>query len=253
MPASYVIRLDDISRDMNYENFSKMRDLLSRHGVRPLMGVIPCNKDKKIAAAAVPHTEEQFWDLMRQMQALGWEVALHGYDHIYTTKKRGLFSINRYSEFAGVPYPVQLQKIQDGLAVLRAQNITPVAFMAPAHTLDRNTLRALRSCGLCALTDGCGIWPYTIHGLRALPQRSPGPYVAKKGVHTFCFHINHWEDAQFDKLDAYLQAHASACIPFTEALKLPARPLSNRLHAASFRFSRALTHNEKLRRILGKS
>ena len=47
---TFVFRLDDISWDMNARNFARIRDLFVRYGIRPLIGVIPFNRDEKLMA-----------------------------------------------------------------------------------------------------------------------------------------------------------------------------------------------------------
>ena len=41
----YIFRLDDISWDMNYENFKRIKQLFTDYGIKPIIGVIPKNED----------------------------------------------------------------------------------------------------------------------------------------------------------------------------------------------------------------
>ena len=48
MGRKVIFRMDDICPDMNYEKFARARDMFIRYHVRPLLGVIPDNKDLKL-------------------------------------------------------------------------------------------------------------------------------------------------------------------------------------------------------------
>lgn len=44
-----AIRMDDITADMNWKNFLALKELFDRHGICPLIGVVPDNRDEKSA------------------------------------------------------------------------------------------------------------------------------------------------------------------------------------------------------------
>ena len=46
---------------------------------------------------------EDFWEYLGKLRGQGWVIAQHGQYHRYTTQK-GMLSLNRFSEYAGVPY-----------------------------------------------------------------------------------------------------------------------------------------------------
>ena len=41
-----AIRMDDITADMNWKNFLALKELFDRHGICPLVGVVPDNRDE---------------------------------------------------------------------------------------------------------------------------------------------------------------------------------------------------------------
>ena len=43
-----TIRMDDITPDMDFEKFTRFKTILDKHGIKPLIGVVPDNKDKKL-------------------------------------------------------------------------------------------------------------------------------------------------------------------------------------------------------------
>ena len=44
----YLLRLDDASEYMNIKKWQEMESLLDRHGIRPIVGVIPHNLDPSL-------------------------------------------------------------------------------------------------------------------------------------------------------------------------------------------------------------
>ncbi len=203
MKKKYIIRLDDISPYMNYQNFARARNLFVQYGVQPLIGIIPANHDLKLMAAS-DHgiSEEAFWKEMKYLQKeKGWSIAQHGYDHVYVTQDSGIFSVSEKSEFAGLPYDKQLEKIQSGKAILERNGLTVDCFMAPSHSLDRLTLRALRECDISVVTDGQRYYPYQKHGVVFVPQLHSWINRRGFGYDTVCFHINSWTDRNFDSLE----------------------------------------------------
>ena len=43
-----AVRLDDITPDMDWERFLAVKKLLDRYKIKPLIGVIPDNRDENI-------------------------------------------------------------------------------------------------------------------------------------------------------------------------------------------------------------
>ena len=130
------LRIDDASEYMNIERWEKMEKILDRYNVKPLFGIIPFNQDPDLLKYG---KVEGFWDLVASWERKGWVPALHGYTHVFETECGGINPINRKSEFAGVPYERQLQKIRDGVAILKEHGIEPKVFFAPAIPTDTIT------------------------------------------------------------------------------------------------------------------
>ena len=150
------------------------------------------------------------------MQDSGWCIALHGYQHVYTTSKGGLFPLNCFSEFAGIPLSHQRMMIQEGTEILKQHGISTDIFMAPAHSYDRNTLKALKEFGYKKITDGFGKRPYRWHGLTFYPiscmlSRS---FKKKKGITTMVVHTNEIDDAGMKILEELLQSHRDSLISY---------------------------------------
>lgn len=218
-----LFRVDDISWDMNYENFSRIRDLFFQYDVRPIIGVIPHNEDPKLKEQAGEHgiAQERFWEEMRSLQRdHGWAIALHGYSHVYVTDDCGMFKVKPRSEFAGLPYAQQEEKIRKGKAILEENGLFVDAFMAPGHSLDWNTVKALKENGITVITDGLTAYPYQKNGVLFVPQVLSWPRGELCGIATACLHINTWEDPLFLSLEKHLQASGDMCGTFQDAVSL---------------------------------
>lgn len=173
-----AIRLDDISIDMNWEKFYRFKELLDEYEIKPLIGVIPDNKDqmlKDFREESKVSFEGDFWAYIRELKDSGWCVAMHGLNHVYTTTKGGLFPLNKFSEFSGLSYEEQYEMLSYGKEILLSNGIETDIFMAPAHNYDGNTLKALKELGFSKVTDGFGSRPYEYKGINFYPisfQRS---------------------------------------------------------------------------------
>ncbi len=217
----YCFRIDDISWDMNYKNFERIRDLLFKYDIRPVIGVIPNNKDEKLRTQSQGNgiSEEKLWDEVKMLQKeKGWSIALHGYEHRYVNNESGMFNVNKQSEFAGLSYEEQYEKIQNGLDIFSKHNIIADAFMAPGHSLDFNTVKVLHDCEINVITDGKKALPYCKNGILFIPQINPWPWLGMWGMDTACFHVNLWNDALFERLEKYIKNHRKNIVNFDQVV-----------------------------------
>lgn len=219
--AKYIFRLDDVSWDMNYENFERVKKLFIKYGIRPLIGIIPWNEDEKLKRQTGERrlSEAEFWSIISDLvQNRKWDVALHGYNHVYLNNNSGILGINNRSEFAGVSYECQSERIEKGKKILEDHSIDIAAFMAPAHSFDTNTLRALRANGIAVITDGIASWPYYMQGVLFVPAQWAIPFKKWMGYHTFCLHVNGWGEKHFMRLEKFLMKRKDDCISFSEVV-----------------------------------
>lgn len=217
-----AIRMDDITPDMDWSCFDRFKELLDVYGVAPLIGVVPVNRDPNLMREKA---REEFWEQLKELTKNGWVIAQHGYDHVYTTKKGGLFPLNLFSEYAGLSYKEQAEKIAAGKKELESRGIHTDIFMAPAHTFDHNTLKALKDCGFHYLTDGFAKAPYEREGLCFLPisSRKKDCFKAKDGYTTLVVHVNGMKDQEFKWYERMLAEHREKFISYGEFLSAPAR------------------------------
>lgn len=238
-----AVRLDDITPDMDWERFLKCKAILDRYQVKPLIGVVPDNRDdmlkgktkesRALAKEAMPGGEKDFGAYVQQLQKEGWAVSMHGYRHIYSTKKGGLFPLNDFSEFAGIPYEEQKRMLSEGRRILKEKGIGTEMFMAPAHSYDRNTLRALKETGFTALTDGFGSRPYRYRGLTFYPIsfHLSRTLKKKKGFSTMVIHTQTATDADLERYERWFSNPDIAWISWQEYIEQApaARHLPGRL------------------------
>lgn len=184
----YILRLDDACPTIDPFKWQLAEDLLDRCNIKPIICIVPQNEDPQLKHY---NYDPHFWDKAKKWQEKGWYIALHGFSHTYISKKRGLVPINPFSEFAGVDLAVQQKKIKEGYQILSSHGIKPTMWCAPAHSFDRNTLRALRDfTDIRIVTDGIAYFPYCKYGFLWLPQQLWDFELRKQGIWTICLHID---------------------------------------------------------------
>ena len=194
------IRMDDIVPGMDQEKFLRFYALLAEYGVRPLLGIVPENRDGKLVRGNKQETET-FFAQVRKWQEDGAILAMHGLYHLYTTEEGGLFPLNHKSEFAGLPYEKQKEMIAEGKRILQEYGIETDFFMAPSHSYDRSTLQALKDNGFRRVTDGFG----------TKLKKEGGAEV------TFVVHANSLEEADFAFYERALRS--GKIVSYSELLK----------------------------------
>ena len=212
-----AVRLDDITPDMDWDKFYEFKDILDTYGIRPLIGVVPENQDENLA---INPCRDGFWDYIKELQNQDWIVAMHGVNHVYDSNKGGSFPLNHFSEFAGHPLEVQMEKIKRGKAILQEKGIETDFFMTPAHTYDKNTLKALAANGFKKVTDGFGEYPYEWMGLTFYPIsfRMSDSLKKDSGYTTMVVHTNTIDDMEYYK--KMFAKHREQFISYSEYMKI---------------------------------
>lgn len=213
------IRMDDITPDMDWAKFLRFKELCDLYQVKPLIGVVPENQD---AMLHIDEERDDFWECLLQLEKEGWVIAQHGYTHIYSTKKKGCFPLNAISEYAGKPYEEQLANLKKGKQILESHGIYTDIFMAPAHSYDKNTLKALKEVGFSKLTDGFGDRPYEWKGLTFYPIsfKQSNSLKQERGYTTFVIHANTMNDKDFERYEKLFAEHKDKLISYQDYLKV---------------------------------
>lgn len=192
--SKFILRFDDITPGMDWSKFLRIKKVAEECGVKSVLGVVPDNRDPKLSVNQNMQDSE-FFRTIKQYAENGDAIAQHGTYHRYTAKGTNILGISEWSEFAGHNYEQQLKKLQIGKNILKENSVWQPYFMAPSHSFDRNTLKALRHLGFQAITDGYGLYPYSIEDIILVPQLLGKPIkLLPFGIQTICLHTNSIND-----------------------------------------------------------
>lgn len=210
--SKYILRLDDACEKMDIEKWDRMEQLLDKYAVKPLVGVIPHCEDPMMDDYPV---DSNFWSKVNNWISKDWSIAMHGYNHVYSTDCGGINPINKRSEFAGEPLEVQKEKIRKGISIMREHGINPKIFFAPSHTFDKNTLLALKAeSDINIISDTIANDVYYQDDFQFVPQQSGRVRKLPFKVVTFCYHPNMMKTADFVYLEQFLEKNAALFIKF---------------------------------------
>lgn len=213
MNARYLVRFDDICPTMNWETWAAIEKILNEFMIKPILAVVPDNQDPHLQVAPA---HPQFWRQVRCWQSQGWTIGLHGYQHRYVTTAAGIIGLNPYSEFAGLPFTEQETKLQKGLEIFHREGVRAEVWIAPAHSFDITTVRALRDCGVHFINDGFGVFPRNANGMLWLPQQLWDFRAMPFGVWTVCFHHNEWTPEEILKFRHNIRQYHDFIANFNE-------------------------------------
>lgn len=197
MSAQYLVRFDDVCSTMNWNIWEQVEEALVGAGIKPILAIVPDNQDPKLSAAQ-PNTT--FWERVRVWQGRGWSIGLHGYQHLHLSSDGGILKLNSWGEFSGLPFEEQKSRLQRARDILEGEGVHPDLWIAPGHSFDANTLRALEEIGIQYLSDGFSLYPYQdSSGMMWVPQQLWHFRRMPFGVWTVCLHVNSWRAAEVDR------------------------------------------------------
>lgn len=209
--SKYILRLDDASDYMDLDQWNRMATLLNEYNIKPMIGIIPQNRDESLVNAYSRNPD--FWAWVKLRMNDGWSIAMHGFEHCFVTQNGGIHPVNLYSEFAGLSYEEQCEKIKRGYSILEEHGIYPNIFFAPAHTFDNNTLRAIKNwTPIRIISDTIAYDVYKDGEFFFIPQQSGKARSLPFPLVTFCYHPNTMTDRSFEELQGFLARYASRFI-----------------------------------------
>ncbi|WP_350562222.1 DUF2334 domain-containing protein [Psychrobacter sp. CAL346-MNA-CIBAN-0220] len=219
--SKYLMRFDDITADMDWDKFLSIKKVLEKYNIYSVLGVVPNNEDP-VLKIKPSLSEEQFFLKVKEYKEYGDTIAQHGTHHtLQKTKSFGLLDIGVWSEFSERSYDEQLSNLSIGKKILEKYEVWQPYFMAPYHTFDINTLKALKSLDFKAITDGYGFYPYQVEGITFVPQLVTNPVrLIPFGIQTFCIHTNNMDQASLDSLISFINKNHNSFISFEEALDI---------------------------------
>ncbi len=211
-----VIRFDDIAPNMNWEMMDKCETILNKFNIKPVLGVIPNNKDEELLN--YPEREE-FWDTVKKWELDNWTIAMHGYTHVYDkeTNKMDFFGYGGRSEFCGHSLVEQNSRLKKGLQIFRENNIKIKTFFSPNHTYDTNTFEALINNNIYQVIDGYGLSPYEYKNIRFMPQLFYKLLMFPYGIQSTQIHLNYWKNEDFEHFKKFIEKNYRKIISLDEA------------------------------------
>ena len=216
--TKFLIRLDDISENMEWKLMDKAEILFDKFGIKPVLGVVPNNKDPELLS--YPKKNINFWDQVRKWKEKGWEIGMHGTNHVYDKfcTKSDYLAHGGNSEFCGHPFNNQLKKIKAGLDKFKKEKVFIRTFFAPNHTFDNNTLLALKECGINEVLDGYGLMPYQENKISFIPQLFYKITKLPFGIQAFQIHLNYFSKQDFENFENFIKKNSKDIINYDQAL-----------------------------------
>lgn len=210
----YIIRLDDASEIMNKEGWTKIEEILDTYNIKPIVGVIPNNKNDLFNELFKWQEDPKFWKKARGWQSKGWTIAQHGFDHVYRDNE-GI-----HSEFSGLSLDKQKHILKKGYDILLSHDIKPTCFFAPGHAFDRNTVKACVELNYFDfISDGYSLYPYKENDVLFIPSIFDTPHkILPFGVYTFVLHPNFMTDYDFEYVREFIKNNVQYFKPVNQIL-----------------------------------
>lgn len=217
--TKYILRFDDICPTMNWQVWNQIESLLDKYSIKPLLAIIPDCQDETMRFETA---DMQFWTKVRGWQAKGYDIALHGYSHVYTNKKSGIVGITRQSEFVGLDEEKQTEKIVGGLKILDKNGIKTDVWVAPSHSFDYTTIKVLKANGINLISDGFGESLFKFRGMTWVPCQiwSRVLPMDRAGVYTVCYHHSTWTENDLKNFEYDLMHFHKYITSFTNVVQI---------------------------------
>jgi len=214
-----LIRIDDIAENMNWDIMKKSELLFEKYSIKPVLGVVPNNQDNEFLEFP---KKDDFWEQVRIWRNKGWEIAMHGYTHVYDKickKSEDYFNYGGGSEFTGHPLEMQTLRIKKGLKKFEDEKIKIRTFFAPNQTYDKNTFIALKNCGIHEVIDGYGLMPYTQNNMKFIPQLFNKVILLPFGIQSTKLHLNLWKQEDYEEFEKFIAKNSNKIITYDQALQ----------------------------------
>ena len=211
-----ILRLDDITESSDWSYLSQVEKVLDKYNIKPLIGVVPINGDKKIIANNNHISRNMFFSKVKKMQEKGYTIAMHGvYHSLKNTSEKSIVDINSYGELTDLCYQDKYSQLNLGLKTLNDRKITTNVYMPPAHWIDKDTIDILKKNGFKYVTDGLFAYPRKIDEMWFIPQQMWRVRRVKiPGIFTICLHINNETQASINNLIDFLEENHNDFVDF---------------------------------------
>jgi len=221
----YIFRLDDITPKANWKNIEKIEKIFDKYWSKPIIWVVPNNKDPYLNRFK---ENNDFWEKIKKLEKKWWIIAQHWYEHIDITSESGILWINNRSEFVWLSFKKQLDRLQKWKNILENKLWIKIKwFMAPDHSFDKNTIKALKKLNFEYITDWLALYPFTFFWLKFLPQQlwsfRNNLYWIKSWYATICLHldeINSNDEKFFGKVENFIRKNKENILSWNQIEKL---------------------------------
>lgn len=231
-----IFRLDDIAPNMKWDYLMRAKKLFDFYNIKPIIGVIPKNEDSTLKK--YPKCNFDFWNKIKELQNEGWEISMHGYEHLYTGNcKKDYCQHGGNTEFAEYSFEDQYEKINNGLKIFKENNITVTSFFAPNHTFDFNTIKACKTLGIKTIIDGYGLKPYLENDTVFFPCLFYKLFSLPVGFQTIQIHLNYFNEEEFVNFENFIKNHNNKFVNFTEVKKIANKSFLNKISRNIIKFS----------------
>ena len=245
-PAQYLLRVDDLCPTVHERRWQRLATIIEEFGIHPILTVVPDNQDAELRNSP---PNPAFWAQMREMQAAGAAIAIHGYRHECTQRGKSILPFHSRTEFSGRPVEQQREMLRSGLRMLRVEGLNPRLWVAPRHGFDWNTLAALRKEGIEYLSDGIARRPFLRGGVVWIPQQIWAPVERNNGLWTICLHPTTTTRSVAQELRVFLSRHA---VRFTSFDRVVEEYTAQELSPAEQLYEAAVMGRLRLRRSMKK-
>lgn len=210
----YFFRLDDIASNMDWNNFYFVIEIFKRYNIKPLIAVIPDVQDPKLKNYSA---KENFWLIIKELGNNGWIIGQHGYQHL-PKGGSGILKIHNSGEFGGLNFESQKEMISAGRKIMEEKLISPEVFVAPRHSFDENTIKALRQNNFNFISDGIALWPFKKYNIVWLPQILWRPRKGMFGLITVALHTNTMSISDIENIEKFIKNHRDKIGNFKELM-----------------------------------
>ena len=218
--TKYILRFDDITPEfLSTKKWSKIVKFLNKLNLKVILGVIPYSQDENLK---VYGDYKKGIKVLQKLNKEGHLIAIHGCHHNLTySHGLSLVPINDFGEFAGktaLDQKILLKKSYDWFI---NKDITPKAWMAPAHSFDNTTIKCLKDININIISDGLFLGPRLRNEMIWIPQQLWRFKKLPFGCWTICIHLLDMSNNSLETLKNSIEKNISFFINPSYLVKDP--------------------------------
>lgn len=218
--TKYILRFDDITPEfLSSKKWSKMIKFLNKFNLKVILGVIPYSQDESLRVLG---DYKQGIKVLKELYKDGHLIAMHGCHHKLTCSNgSSLVPINNFGEFAGKNELDQKMLLKKSYDWFIEQDITPKAWMAPAHSFDDTTIKCLKDLNINIISDGLFLGPRLRNNMIWIPQQIWRFKKLPFGCWTICIHLLNMSNNSLETMKNSIEKNISFFINPSYLVKDP--------------------------------